>query len=111
MTRVTLYRSNGHYKGFEFDGHADYDAFGYDIVCAATSILSQTCVNALIGLVKLDIMLTADEDSGYLNVKLPIGLTVQQFMQSDLLIEAMKMGLEGIADMYPEHVTVETRGV
>lgn len=33
--------------GFAIKGHANFDQHGYDIVCAAVSILSYTAVNTL----------------------------------------------------------------
>ena len=48
MTSVTLYRAaDGRLSGFECRGHAGYAQAGSDIVCAAVSVLSTTCVNAL----------------------------------------------------------------
>jgi uncharacterized protein YsxB (DUF464 family) len=111
MTKVYLYKENGHYSSFELDGHAYFDEAGSDIVCAAVSILSQTCVNALYELLKLDVVLYADEEKGYLKVDLPLPMSNIQLERSDLLIGQMIIGLTGIADMYPEHVTVETREV
>jgi len=111
MTKIYLYKKLEHYTGFELDGHAYFDEMGSDIVCAAISILSQTCVNALYELLNLDVTLFEDESEGFLKCDLPKGLSKEQFMQSDLLISQMIIGLKGIADMYPEHVTIQTREV
>lgn len=111
MTKVFLYQRENHYTGFEMDGHAYFDELGSDIVCAAVSILSQTCVNALYELLKLEVTLYEDEEEGYLKAELPENLSHVQKEHVDLLIGQMKIGLVGIANMYPEHVTVETREV
>lgn len=106
-----MYQRESHFTGFELDGHAYFDALGSDIVCAAVSILSQTCVNALYALLNLDVTLYEDEAEGYLKCELPDLLNDVQKEHVDLLIGQMKIGLDGIANMYPEHVTVETREV
>ena len=49
MTTITVYkRQNGAIAGFEASGHAGAARIrGYDLVCCAVSVLTQTCVNAL----------------------------------------------------------------
>ena len=47
MIRVSLRTENGLFTGFACKGHAGYAAAGKDIVCAAVSALTTTCVNAL----------------------------------------------------------------
>ena len=42
MIEVKVYNN-----GFTITGHAGYDVMGKDIVCAAVSALSQTCVISL----------------------------------------------------------------
>ncbi len=111
MTKVYLYKREGHFSGFEFDGHAYFDEIGSDIVCAAVSILSQTCVNSFYELLNIDVALYEDEEEGFLKVDLPETLSTDQYDRTDLLIGQMVIGLKGIADMYPEHVTIETREV
>ena len=71
MTKVYLYKRENHYTGFEIDGHAYFDELGSDIVCAAVSILSQTCVNAFYELLSLEVTIYEDEEEGYLKVELP----------------------------------------
>ena len=48
MTKIFLYvRGKDDIRGFLSAGHADWAEEGSDIVCAAVSALTQTCVNAL----------------------------------------------------------------
>ena len=47
MIRVTLHSRGDQITGFECRGHAGFDRAGRDIVCAAVSVLTTTCVNAL----------------------------------------------------------------
>ena len=48
MTRCVLYTAEGgQVTGFLCAGHAAYADEGQDIVCAAVSALTETCVNAL----------------------------------------------------------------
>ena len=47
MIRIALHYAGNAISGFECKGHAGYAPAGSDIVCAAVSILTTTCVNAL----------------------------------------------------------------
>ena len=47
MINVNLLLRKEKILGYEITGHADYDEYGKDIVCAAVSILAYTCVNTL----------------------------------------------------------------
>ena len=47
MIDVTLLIKKEKRLGFAIKGHANFDQHGYDIVCAAVSILSYTAVNTL----------------------------------------------------------------
>ena len=48
MINVTIYKdSSDQFVGFEFDGHAEADEYGRDIVCAAASVLSINTINSI----------------------------------------------------------------
>lgn len=47
MIKVNLIYTEDIIKGFKITGHADYDEYGKDIVCAAVSMLAYTTVNSL----------------------------------------------------------------
>ena len=47
MISAVLFREDGRFTGFRAGGHSGYAEAGSDIVCAAVSILTCTCVNAL----------------------------------------------------------------
>ena len=48
MITVTIHRSNDSYAGFKVVGHAGYAEEGYDIICAAVSVLVVNAVNSMI---------------------------------------------------------------
>lgn len=83
-------------------GHAGYAPKGYDIVCAAFSMLSIT----------LDVSLKKLTDD---NVKFDISagkLSVEwQRISSDglLLINSYIEGVKALAENYPEYITVQAR--
>ena len=48
MIKVKLTKNNNYYKRIIITGHANYDDFGKDIVCAAASSIFITTVNSIL---------------------------------------------------------------
>lgn len=111
MTNITLFMKNSHYCGYQFSGHANYKKRNRDIVCAAVSILSQSCTNTLEGILELKIVCKEDETNGFLRVELPEDLDEETLEKTDLVITQMRVGLDGLMDGYPKHVKVRTKEV
>ena len=48
MIKVKLTKNNNYYKRIIITGHANYDDYGKDIVCASVSSIVITTINAII---------------------------------------------------------------
>ena len=109
MIKVTFYKgSQGGYVGFCLKGHAGYAEAGQDIVCAAVSALCINTVNSIEAFTGDAIRVEADEKSGMLRLKFTEGIS----RESKLLIDSLKLGLEGIEqDNNAEYISVITREV
>ena len=111
MTRCTLFvNSASRITGFSIKGHSGYAEEGSDIVCAGISALVITTENALCQLVQLSPTERGGED-GFLEVMLPDRMTEQQMHDAQLLLSALHIGLENIAQAYPDYVRLTTRRV
>lgn len=89
--------------GYVITGHANYDEYGYDVVCAGISALTQTIALALQRYCKAKVQAT----SGWLTVDVEEPDDV-----SNVLLHALKMGLDNISMEYPEHLQIRVkRGV
>jgi uncharacterized protein YsxB (DUF464 family) len=86
-----------HDEGINIEGHAGYAPHGQDIVCAAVSILCQTLIQSINDLT-MDSVECAVE-SGNVNIKYRI-----LSEKAQLLIESFFVGIEMLANNYPEHV-------
>ena len=47
MTKITFYKSNGVFYGFEEHGHAGYAEFGEDVLCSAISAMTFLIINTI----------------------------------------------------------------
>ena len=111
MTRCTLYLdAASRITGFTIKGHSGYAEEGSDIVCAAVSALALTTDHALCRLVGISPIERGGED-GFLEVMLPAGMTDSQMRDAQLLLSALHIGLENIAQAYPDYVRLTTRRV
>ena len=111
MTRCTLYLdAASRITGFSIKGHSGYAEEGSDIVCAAVSALALTTDHALCRLVGLSPIERGGED-GFLEVRLPDRMTDAQMHDAQLLLSTLHIGLENIAQAYPDYVRLTTRRV
>ena len=111
MTRCTLFvDSTSRITGFSIKGHSGYAEEGSDIVCAGISALVITIENALCQLVKLSPTERGGED-GILDVLLPEKMTEAQMRDAQLLMSTLHIGLENIAQAYPDYVRLTVRKV
>ncbi len=109
MIKVTFYKdSDGGYLGFRFRGHAGYAEAGHDIVCAAVSALCINTVNSIEAFTEDAVRVEADEKAGMLRLKFMDTAS----RESRLLMDSLKLGLEGIErDNNAEYISVTTKEV
>ncbi|MGI6018142.1 MAG: ribosomal-processing cysteine protease Prp [Marvinbryantia sp.] len=95
MITVTVYQHSGQYKGFCCEGHAGYADAGYDIICAAVSVLTINAINSIEEFTEDH--LTADGGAdGY--IKLTLDSEVSDYTK--LLLDSMILGLKQIQQSY-----------
>ena len=80
--------------GFQAEGHAGMAEAGQDIVCAAVSILTMNTINAIETFADDEFSLVSDEVDGVIAFHLAETPTPE----AELLLEAMILGLEDLAD-------------
>lgn len=110
MIRLTTFKNKENYVGFRIEGHARYSKHGSDIVCAAVSILSQTCVNAIESILHMDIDFEEEEKRGMVKLMLT-DFNAEGAKEASLLIESMELGIKGVSELYPKYVKVNSREV
>ena len=97
MTHVLIFKSSdGKFKGFNCLGHAEYDEYGSDIVCASVSVLVINTINSLEELTDQKFTLTVNEEEGLIHCE----FISEADEHSELLMKSMILGLEGIKQEY-----------
>ena len=104
MITAVLFREGEDLTGCRLEGHSGRSYAGHDIVCAAVSILGCTCVNALESVCGI-IPVVAQNDKGILTFNLP-SMTEAENEKAQILMKALKQGLQDLAAEYPQNVTL-----
>lgn len=94
MITITIIRKNGRYTGFRSEGHAEYADEGYDIICAAVSVLTTNTANSIEALTSSEVK--ASGKKGMLTCQFPEGLDEK----GELLVDSMVLGLKDIEAAY-----------
>ena len=98
MIRVTLHSKGETITGFECFGHAGYAEAGSDIVCAAVSVLTTACANALESVAGEKPLVKAS--SGKMLVALPNG----SGHDAQVILQTLRQGLRDLTEAYPDYV-------
>ena len=100
MTTITFHKTkSGEYTGFTCSGHAGFDAYGKDIVCASVSVLVINTINSLEEIVHEDIKVESDENSGYIACEFKAPLKES----SKVLVASLELGISQIVKQYGEN--------
>ena len=103
MIKVTIYQdSEQKISRFLMQDHAGYANSGSDIVCAAASALAQNTVNSIEQFTDDAFTVDVDEVSGGLDVRLEPGYS----KETELLLNSLILGLQGIEEEYMEYIDV-----
>ena len=100
---MTIYQdSEQKISRFLMQDHAGYAESGSDIICAAASALAQNTVNSIEQFTDDAFTVDVDEVSGGLDVRLEPGYS----KETELLLNSLILGLQGIEEEYMEYIDV-----
>ena len=103
MTRASVTILEGSITALEVTGHAGYAQKGQDIVCAAVSCLTTTCINALEAVAKVKPVVRQDEQAAIVSVLLPDKLSPPQSHDAQIVLQTALQGFRDIAGEYPKY--------
>ena len=107
MIVVTLFKNKEGFYGFRSKGHADYDEYGRDIVCAAVSFLTHTTYRSAVVNCQLN-----DGDYSYREIEdddesLMEFISRVQDDRLDLIIKTLLEGVKSLVEGYGQFVRLE----
>ena len=108
MINVTFFKdSSDQFVGFELSGHAGYDEYGKDIVCASVSVLVINTINSIEKFTDDNFKCDADEESGLIKLHPNVKLS----NESKLLLNSLYLGISEIAQENKKYITVKIKEV
>ena len=109
MIQVDVFSdSNGVPAGIEIKGHAGYDEYGRDIICAAVSALALNMANSVEKFTEDEFKGSTDEKTGRLTFR----FTGAVSPESKLLMDSLILGLTNIAESYgAEYIKIRFKEV
>lgn len=104
MTTLRISGQGKQITRLSLSGHAGYAQSGSDIVCAAISVLTSTCINALETVARVAPIVAQDERSAEITVELPHGLDKQQQHDAQVVLQTVVQGFSDISMEYPKYL-------
>ncbi len=95
MIQIILYKRDGINVGYKGNGHAEFAEPGYDVVCAAISVLMINTENAIDMLTDDDYSATVNED-GFVQVMMASTIS----HDTSVLLAALEIGVTTISEEY-----------
>jgi len=96
LIHCLFYRTGTFYCGFEVSGHGETLFDGKSLVCAAVSVMVQTCIIGIKDIVKLPVEIEQGSN-GYLKCCFVENGNRGQVREANLLISTMYAGLNWLA--------------
>lgn len=107
MTSVTVAYEGDWIQRLSCEGHAGCEAAGENIVCAAVSVLMETCVNAVEKIAKVQPLTIVDESKALISITLPSGDRLA-LHDAQTILRTTVLGLTDISHEYPKLVRLRT---
>lgn len=108
MIKIKLFtnKNNDLYK-ISVKGHANYDDYGKDIVCAATTIYLINTINSLIEIVKIDDQIKYNVKEGLVDLEINYdNLDKSKLHDVRLLIKSFELAILSIEKEYPKNIVI-----
>lgn len=104
MIYVTInINDDGLVTSFTMSGHADFDEYGKDIVCAGASAVVFGAVNAVMNMTDSDPKLNMNEDAGLFHFE----VEDPNVDKLQIILESMIISLKTIEDEYGEYINIK----
>lgn len=108
MIQITLLKENGKYKELHTSGHAAFESYGSDIICAAASMLVINTLNSIEIFTNDKFVISTEDKSGTIDFK----FESTPSDRSVLLLDSMVLGLKEIRSQYgKQYLTINIQEV
>ena len=107
MIKIKFFKSNNIFVGYECSGHAGYDDYGKDIVCASVSTVMQSTLLGIQQVCKVDVNMIRNDDKGYIKVDILQRMTNEQQIQVKTLLDTLHLTIQDLQEGYSKYISME----
>ena len=107
MTKIKFFKNLNNFVGFECSGHTGYGESGNDVLCASISSITQMTALGLKDVCKIDVIISRNDDKGYLKVELPKVIKKEELLQSQVLFQTLYESIKDLISGYSEYIFME----
>ena len=100
MTKIKVFRKDGHIVALEVKGHTGFKEEGSDVLCAGISVLTQSALLGLLEVAKVNT--ESKKGDGYLYFQI-----ADYTLESDAILNTMYLSLKDLASGYKRHIKME----
>jgi uncharacterized protein YsxB (DUF464 family) len=105
VIKITISRNaHGSIVGYSISGHANFDQYGKDVLCAAVSMAGQTALLGLVQFLSADVEWKVTE--GNLCCRLNERMDSDKMDKCQAILETMVLGLKNVAKQYKSHIYI-----
>lgn len=109
MIKVTINLTSDHkIAAFTVEGHANFDKYGSDVVCAGVSAVTIGALNAVESLAGVVPDVEQGGKGGYLHWQVP-ELPKETDDKVQLLLQGMVVALQSIKDSYSDYIKISIK--
>ena len=107
MTKCKFQKKQGKYISLECSGHTGYGEYGSDVLCAAISAITQSCLVGLTKVLRVKPNVKKDDDSGYLKIELPNNLDKDTYDKASMLMAVVYESIKDLKLGYSKYISME----
>lgn len=104
MIKVKMFTKNENIKGLEIRGHAYYDEYGKDIVCAAVSMLAYNTIDTFTDILRLNDKIKFEVNNNIIKLKIEEELDSEQEHDSQLILKKFELGMKSLIKYYGDFI-------
>lgn len=104
MIKIIIFENKNKISGFEMSGHAEYDEYGKDIVCAAATMLAFNTIDTFTDILKLEDNIDYIVKDNIVEIKLQNNLNDDQMRDSQLILRKFELGIKSLLQEYSDYV-------
>jgi len=106
MIKVEIKRKKDYLSGFKMYGHAEFDEYGKDIVCAAASMLAYNTIDTFTDILDLRDYIAFTIEENLINLDFKSQIQEINMHDSQLILKKFELGMKSLQAEYSDYLKI-----